>query len=256
MATRTSASCTRPWAEEDEAKYHQVDGDRNPCLMYKNCHLVKNKDTGDGDSQTKAEDESEGTGGCGDSDSSEGTGDSGGDSQTKAEDESERCDGGNNSQTKDEDESEGTSDFGNGDRSEGTGDGGGDSQTKAEDESEGKTKKGTKYQDKTEEYEAGNEPNDIPQDETKGGEYQAKIKKGTKYQDKTETEGIGDKNLGFLYQAKTEEYEAKYQAETGDDLGDCHRGKTRATGGDFLQYQAETKEYDTSTRPRRGPGPT
>ena len=56
--------------------------------MYQNCHLAKNKDTGD-DSQTKAEDESGRTGDFGNGDRSKGTGNGGGDSQTKAEEESE-----------------------------------------------------------------------------------------------------------------------------------------------------------------------
>ena len=40
-----------------------------------------------------------------------------------------------------------------------------------------------------------------------------------------------------MYQAETEEYEAKYQAKTGDNFGDCHQAKTKATA------EAKTKEY-------------
>ena len=44
--------------------------------------------------------------------------------------------------------------------------------------------------------------------------------------------------------AETKEHKAEYQAETSDNFGDCHRAKTRATGGAFLLYQAETEEYE------------
>ena len=109
-----------------------------------------------------------------------------------------------------------------------------------------KIKKGTKYQIETEEYEDGTKANDIPQFETKGGEYQAKTKKGTKYQAETETEGIGVKNLNFLYQAENGEYQASYQAET----------ETEGIGNKDLSflYQAESEEYEAGTKAKTKKG--
>ena len=65
--------------------------------------------------------------------------------------------------------------------------------------------------------------------------YQAETEEyKAKYQAETETEGVGDKDLSFLDQAETKEYEAKYQAETGVENDFC-QAETEAEA----KYQAD-----------------